>query len=573
VPTADPISLLDRLDDLRRRFGLPEQKQLPALLRRLGRRHIATAAALARYHESLLFLCAYPPDATTLRLIEIELREFTRRVARLRDAGGDLSALDPPEVSGVAGTSVSSPFSFDIVRWLHRRHASQIAIDWDEAPQDDRMAATWPRFLPLLEEDAFVEANVPYRSWLRRARGRQPELAWLLARFEGLALSDKEKAELFDALNLFISWTPSPKTSRTGMRLAVPGVFYHRKPLITRRMVSLSDEFNREPPPLRNLSRAAGERMLDLARATSALRYRELYGFTYGDPARVQSARIGRGVELIMFGLPPERRLPLRAYHAAMIYKNGVPVGYFEGLSLCERIESGFNFYYGFREGETAWIYARTLNVLRKILGVTAFSIDPYQIGHENEEGIESGAFWFYRKLGFRPTRPDLLRLTRIEEERLVRSQTYRTSRTRLRRLAAGSMIFELNDRAAGDWDRFEVRHLGFAVQRRMAERFRGEPERMREKALRKVSRGLGLSEADLPGRAAAVLENWSLILQLIPDLESWSEAEKQAVVKIIRAKAGVDETGYLRRLQRHQRLRASLIGLGSGQIGSVQGT
>jgi len=110
-------------------------------------------------------------------------------------------------------------------------------------------------------------------------------------------------------------------------------------------------------------------------------------------------------------------------------------------------------------------------------------------------------------------------------------------------------------------------------IARVLARQMRGEPERMREKALRKVSRGLGLSEADLPGRAAAVLENWSLILQLIPDLESWSEAEKQAVVKIIRAKAGVDETGYLRRLQRHQRLRASLIGLGSGQIGSVQGT
>jgi len=28
-----------------------------------------------------------------------------------------------------------------------------------------------------------------------------------------------------------------------------------------------------------------------------------------------------------------------------MIFKNGVPVGYFEGLSLFERMESGFNLY------------------------------------------------------------------------------------------------------------------------------------------------------------------------------------------------------------------------------------
>ena len=88
-----------------------------------------------------------------------------------------------------------------------------------------------------------------------------------------------------------------------------------------------------------------------------------------------------------------------------MIYKNGVPIGYFEGLSFFERMESGFNLYYTFREGETAWLYANILNVMSRLTGVSSFSLDPYQIGFENEEGIQSGAFWFYRKLGFRSTR------------------------------------------------------------------------------------------------------------------------------------------------------------------------
>ena len=159
---------------------------------------------------------------------------------------------------------------------------------------------------------------------------------------------------------------------------------------------------------LQRLARPQGDKVLALARETSTLRYRELYGFTHGDPARVLRVAIGRGVELFIVGVPAAKRLPLRAYHAAMIFKNGVPVGYFEGLSLFERMESGFNFYYSFREGETAWIYVKTLAVFHHLLGVTAFSIDPYQLGYENEEGIESGAFWFYRKLGFRPTRPHL---------------------------------------------------------------------------------------------------------------------------------------------------------------------
>jgi hypothetical protein len=114
-----------------------------------------------------------------------------------------------------------------------------------------------------------------------------------------------------------------------------------------------------------------------------------------------------------------------------MIYKNGVPIGYFEGLSFFERMESGFNLYYTFREGETAWLYAKILSVMRRLTGASSFSLDPYQIGFENEEGIQSGAFWFYRKLGFRSTRRSIQKLTEIEEEKIGRGKTYRTTAPR----------------------------------------------------------------------------------------------------------------------------------------------
>jgi len=149
-----------------------------------------------------------------------------------------------------------------------------------------------------------------------------------------------------------------------------------------------------------------------------------------------------------------------------MIYKNGVAIGYFEGLSLFERMESGFNLYYTFRDGETAWLYARILNVMHHFVGVTAFSLDPYQIGFENEEGIESGAFWFYRKLGFRPTDRDVLELALREEEKIRTRKGYRTAAATLRKLARSPMIFELDKKRIGDWDRFQIRKIGFKAQR-----------------------------------------------------------------------------------------------------------
>jgi hypothetical protein len=50
----------------------------------------------------------------------------------------------------------------------------------------------------------------------------------------------------------------------------------------------------------------------------------------------------------------------------------------------------------------------------------------------------------------------------------------------------------------------------------------------------------------------------------LVEDLGQWSQSEKQALVQIIRAKAGADESRYLKLMQQHPRLRSAMIKLGS---------
>ena len=557
--------LLDQLDEAKRRFGPREHLNSERILASLAKKKFRDAESLIRFHEILLFLRAYPQSARLVKLSEDLLTTFGQRIKSLRAADADLLPLDDPEVSGIAGTAVTDTFTYNIVRWLLGRHPTQVAFDWDWFEDENRLAATWPRFFPLLEEDSAVEANVPYLKWLHEARGRQArDVPWLIEKFASLPLTEKEKAELYESQKLYVRWAPTYRATRTGMRLPVRNVFYHRRPLIRRKDVSLVAELQALPPPLKRLSRSQGERILDMTRETSTLRYRELYGFTHGDPARVLRASIGRGVDLFFMGVPPAKRLPLRAYHAAFIFKNGVPVGYFEGLSICERLESGFNFYYTFREGETAWIYAKTLAILRRLLGVTVFTIDPYQIGYENEEGIESGAFWFYRKLGFRPTRPKLMRLALTEERKIATRPGYRTPARVLQQLAEGHMIFELPDQQTGEWDRFAVRNLGMAVQRRMAKEFSGDAATIRSESVKTVTRALGVRTRDWKPAELTALGDLALILALIPDLSEWSADEKRDVVRIIHARAGADESRYLRLLQKHSRLRGEIIRIGS---------
>jgi hypothetical protein len=553
---------LDQLEDAKGRFG--HSREILSMLGEAARHQFKDSKSLIRLHEILLFLRAYPQNARIARLSDSLLESFPKRIEKLKESRADILGFDDPEISGIAGTSVTDTFGFNIVRWLLERHPSQVSFDWKWFEDESRLAQTWPRFMPLLEEDALVEANVPYVSWLSAARDGKREVAWIVEQFERLHLNERERAELYDSLKLYVRWKPSYGATRTGMRLRVNRFFYHRGPLIQRRDVVLREELEKPGPTIERLSLTQGRRIVAMARETSTLRYRELYGFTHADEKRVLKASLGRGVDLFVIGVPAERRLPLRAYHAAMIFKNGIPVGYFEGLSLFERMESGFNFYYSFREGETAWIYARTLNILHQLLNVSAFSLDPYQLGHENEEGIKSGAFWFYRKLGFRPTQPSLLRLAENEEQKIAKRASHRTEPRVLRQLAAGPMIFELDDAKAGDWERFSLRNIGFAVQRRMATRYQGAAMKMRDDAVNSICRTLSIRKNDFREAGMAVLSDFSVALALIPDLDNWSKHDKDSLASIIRAKAGADEARYLRLMQRHQKLREALIKRGS---------
>jgi hypothetical protein len=311
------------------------------------------------------------------------------------------------------------------------------------------------------------------------------------------------------------------------------------------------------------------------------VRYRELYGTTLGDPQSVVRADLERGVVIYLWNLPPGRRLPLRAYVAGFALKNGVPINYVEAIGLCEWIEVGFNTFYTFRQGETAWIYAQALRCLRAETGASVISVYPYQIGQNNDEALDSGAFWFYRKLGFRCGLPEIEQLARTEEKKIAADTRYRSPRRTLKRLAEGHMFYEIDSAAAriankeddsggaasavvsGAWDRFSTRNLGLRATRKMAQEFGGNLPEMRDASAARISRVLGVKSYRWTNAERRSLEEWSLVLSLIPKISVWSDAEKWKMIEIIRAQSGPDEMHYLHLTQHHEQLRRELLRLG----------
>jgi hypothetical protein len=591
-------ALLPRLEHARTQIGQIEEQGIVRLLSAAGQAAFGKdAASLIRFHDLLLFFRAFPPGHATLRLVDALLARFETRVKAVLAAGADPDLFAPEEVTGIAGTVVEATFSYPMVCWLVEHHPKSISIQWDDYEREVQRAAVWPRFFPLMEEDALTEANVPYLEWLKAARGRQDELPWLIERFKRLPLNEKEKTALYDSLELMVRWDMSgSRASRTLARKPVRQFYFHRAPLLQRRQVSLAEELAKPRLPVKVLPWQQAEKTLDLVKEATGVRYRELYGTSIADPAWVVQANVGRGVEIYFWGLPPEKRLPLRAYLAGFTLKNGVPINYVECISLFDWTEIGFNTFPAYRDGETAWIYAQTLRLLRQLHGVNAISVYPYQIGDGNEEAIDSGAFWFYRKLGFRSMHPDLEKLAQAEEKKIQTHPGYRTPARTLRRLSKAHMVYELPraDHGAstparanpahsggpgastparanparsggpGAWDRFAMRNIGFAAQRRMAREFGGDAEAMREAAVADVARHLGMVPRRLRANENKALADYAMVPGLAADLARWSRDEKSALRAIIVAKAGRTEQRYQRLLLNHDRLRRVILKAGS---------
>jgi len=220
-------------------------------------------------------------------------------------------------------------------------------------------------------------------------------------------------------------------------------------------------------------------------------------------------------------------------------------------------------------------------------MGATTISVYPYQIGLNNDEALDSGAFWFYRKLGFRCGRPDLEQLARREEQRITADSKYRTPRKTLKRLAEAHAFYEVEstgkdttfsraDRAApnwpasaaggipGPWDTFSTRNLALRVNRRMAGEFNSSAAAIREASVKEVTRALRLDPVRWTAAQRSSLQNWCLVLALMPDLKRWSQREKRDLIQIIQSQSAANEMRYLRLTQRHPRLRRELLRLGS---------
>jgi hypothetical protein len=205
------------------------------------------------------------------------------------------------------------------------------------------------------------------------------------------------------------------------------------------------------------------------------------------------------------------------------------------------------------RGGESAWFFAQLLRLYRQRFGVDRFEAENYQLGHNNPDGLKSGAYWFYYRMGFRPVgRKDQLIAAR-ESKKLVARKGHQVPLKVLKPLVEHGLELVITENRQAPID---TAALTTAVQHHVVEHHGGDRPRAMRKSLERMGAVLPLGDlAKWTHDERTGLYLWALPLDLIPDLEKWSSRDRQRLVATIKAKGARSETRHQEHLKELQPL------------------
>ena len=548
--------LLGQLEKLKNVYGGDAAARKLDLLSELTR-PLKTADEVLRLHEFLCFLHAYPDSQPVLEQVERVLARFPRRgdLRRHRRALAD---------TGIAGTDIHYSFFWPTALWLVKRLPDYLFIDWAKFTNKDKLEDILAILQPYCESLVFDMLSYSPKEWLNRLKGTgETDAAFLIGRFAALRATSFTQEKIYQDLDVPMRIAPGPGTpTRTGAKLPGMPVVFQTRPL-SRARPNLKQEIRKPPLGVRSLSPRESQRMIDAAVEAMITRSRDLDAFSYGDKNDVRLVDCGQGLQFACIGQIPERRLLLESVYGFLTIKNGVPIGYVLTSSLFSSSEIAYNVFETYRGGEAAAIFGRVLAMARHIFGAEVFLVPPFQLGHNNTEGLKSGAWWFYYKLGFRPEDPEVRRLLRSELRLMRENRRHRSSPATLQKLSSEPVFLYL-DRAKQDvLAKIPTEELGLKISRLLADRFGAD----REKAVRTLSREavhlLGVrTQQSWPAGERLAWERWSPLIVMLPGISRWRPEEKRALVRVVRAKGGRRESDYVTLFDKHRRLQRAILKL-----------
>ena len=542
MSTMKPELLIQELRRISNKVTEADLIRKSELLQSLMIQKDLSSKELLNYHDTLLFLLAYPQNKTIYQLTQNAFSVFDDQLS-FHLKKHKTKAINELSGSGLSGTFLTSSFGWDLTKHLVTHYKNQISIDtidWECENGIDILKL----ILPKSEQDILLLKEESITQWFIELAGKEQSPLEFLMKMLEEKFPDPEVCEYFFLkLKVYIKIqfdeTLPARSHITGLPHPV---FIHSTDLI--RHVDLKKDLLQKvkgPLPL-SLSekeqawRTSQLMLLSLGRETDPL--------AYGRAEDVEVYDADRGIRICLNGMRPGKRLPFESYIGYMAYKNGRPIAYGGAWIFGNRARIGLNVFEPYRGGESTWIFVAILRTYSQVFNVKHLLVDPYQIGKDNEEAIESGAFWFYYKLGFVPLQEPLKQLASQEFVKMKQDKNYRCSKAVLRKLAGSTLGIHLSD---------ETMHMEpMLIAQKMSELIRNEYKGNRKKAFEEGAKSLK-KLLDLNPRKVMPRELLETSLWWVMKLQNQKlrKTQKQKIADLLFEKATGNEFIYTRELQK----------------------
>ena len=438
---------------------------------------------------------------------------------------------------GITGTKLCAAFSFEMVKWLRKTRPGEIKLSSFEA-DDAKIQSILSVVMSKTESEILQDENAEWKGWLKKLRNEDEDLLdQFIDIFDSSDIRPEVKEELWNTIGIN---TEIYFASHCSLPQSLIQAYYHRS--------LIRKEIKQQPfqkPEQIKLTVNEAEQIIDCGRMILARKLRELDPISFTDARHISYYQLGRGVSVALTGMVPEHRHPIDSYMGYLVFKNGLPVAYAGSWILFDSARIGLNVFADYRGGEAKYIFDQVLQLHAKVYGLKRFTVDPYQLGKANSDGINSGAFWIYYHAGFRPLEKEQKDLAESEALKIKTVKGYRTPASVLKTLANSRMELVLKRTAVG----FDATDLSQAHAGILTKKYRGS-RRLAEKDASKKLAGILQIKNFQESNMNFILKNWSvLLLSKEKDLKS-NGALKKILKKLFELKARGREEAYIKGMQ-----------------------
>jgi len=533
-------TLITQFFSIRNKYGKNFSQEKLKLISAINREGLKSKRALQSWHDILLFLLAYPDSLSVYKSASLALEQLQAYIQ------SNENVKDKLFNTGITNTNLCAAFGFEIVKWLKKTHPRDIRLSSFET-HDGQIQAILSVVMPKVESEILQDANSDWKTWLKGSLKKDEDLLdRLIAIFDETDIRPEVKDELWNAIGINVEIN-FPTHLSLPQSLVSP---YYHSSLIRKIRTRTSDlKFKKI-----SVTELEARQIIECGRMILVRHLREIDPISFTAPPLVSYYVLPRGLSIALTGMVPERRHPIDSYMGYVVFKNGLPIAYAGSWILFDSGRIGLNVFPSYRGGESQYIFEQVLKLHQKVYRLRRFSVDPYQLGKDNGDGIRSGAFWVYYHAGFRPMRKDQRQLANAEAFRIKSHKNYRSPPSVLTKLADSRMELLLESRPAS----FDATDLSLAYAKILQKRFNGDRKLADSRSFYELARLLQIKNY-YENKMQFILKNWCVLLGYkLEELHSNATLRK-TLKKMFELKACGSEEEYISELQHAKDLKKLL--------------